>query len=115
MTVRFFQSAYSDRSNTSWRQRLELMWRRDEYGSYSPEADFVLNSSMSGLALGVLVGGYLESRSAIRLFLDKNKHEMFRFPREAQAAMQDRMVMGQFWDKDGGVEYREIRPQCGIA
>ena len=105
MTVRFFQSAYSDRSNTTWRQRLELMWRRDEYGSYSPEADFVLNSSMSGLALGVLVGGYLESRSAIRLFLDKNKHEMFRFPREAQAAMQDRMVMGQFSNKDGGIEW----------
>ncbi len=53
----------------------------------------VINATcMSGLT-GLIYGGYLRSRDARIRFMAENKHEMFRHPREAQAAMVDRMVL----------------------
>ena len=32
-------AAYSDRQSLNWKERLSLMWRKDEYEHFSPEID----------------------------------------------------------------------------
>jgi len=84
---------YSDRSESTWRQRLSIMWANDEYGMYSPELIFVKQATELGLLLGMCYGAYHESAKAHRIFLEQNKYTMFQHPREAQRALQDRYVL----------------------
>ena len=67
-----------------------LMWRRDEFDTFSPELDQVYQSTIAATVLGGIAGMYNESRQATQNFLEKNKYEMFKHPKEAQLALQDR-------------------------
>ena len=122
---------YEDRSGSSWRRRLEVMWTSDEYGMYrhqqktsasrlmpfkrgfnypiiqqqclyafdvflrllSPELEFVKQGTQLGVLLGLCYGSYSESAKVYRIFLEQNKYTMFQHPREAQRALQDRIVL----------------------
>jgi len=84
---------YEDRSCSSWRRRLEVMWTPDEYGLFSPELEFVKQGTQMGLLLGLCYGSYGESAKVYRIFLEQNKYTMFQHPREAQRALQDRIVL----------------------
>ena len=46
-----------------------------------------------GLLLGLCYGSYGESAKVYRIFLEQNKYTMFQHPREAQRALQDRIVL----------------------
>jgi len=87
---------YADRSSLDWRERLSLMWRVEEYEEMSPELNLVYQSSMTATLVGGMAGAYHESKKMTQIFLEKNKHEMFRHPREAQASLQDRMIIAYF-------------------
>ena len=56
------ETAYGDRSELDWRGRLALMWRRDEYGSSSPELSMVTHGVTASAIGGFLIGGYIESK-----------------------------------------------------
>jgi len=85
---------YSDRTTTSWRERLNMMWRMDQYRMPSPELEFVKDSTQLSLFCGMCYGAYHETAKVQRIFLEQNKYTMFQHPREAQKAMQDRIVLG---------------------
>jgi len=90
---KYYKETYSDRSNTTWRERLRLMWRADEWKNRSPELEFVKDASFLAIFSGFILGSYIESAKTTRLFLEKNKHTMFEQPREAQVALQDRVIL----------------------
>ena len=86
-------SFYSDRSSSSWRERLRYMWQPDEYGHYSPELQFVKEGTLLSFLAGAAWGAWQESAKIHRIFLEQNKYTMFQHPREAQRALQDRIVL----------------------
>lgn len=85
---------YSDRSETTWRERLNVMWSVDAYGMFSPEVQFVKQATELSFFAGLCYGAYHESAKVQRIFLEQNKYTMFQHPREAQRAMQERIVLG---------------------
>jgi len=82
-----------DREGYNWRTRLKMMWRVDEWGMLSPELDNVKWTTQMGIFGGGLYGAYHESAKVQRIFLEQNKYTMFKHPREAQRAMQDRVAL----------------------
>lgn len=84
---------YEDRSNSTWQQRLEYMWTPDEYSNFSPELQFVYEATMGSFIIAGLYGSWQESSKIYRIFLEQNKYTMFQHPREAQRALQDRVVL----------------------
>merc|ERR550532_2401834 len=60
---------------------------------YSPELEFVKQGTQLGVLLGLCYGSYSESAKVYRIFLEQNKYTMFQHPREAQRALQDRVVL----------------------
>lgn len=84
---------YEDRTASTWRERLSYMWRPDEYGNLSPELQFVYETSFGSFLVAALFGSYTESAKIYRIFLEQNKYTMFQHPREAQRALQDRVVL----------------------
>jgi len=77
-----------------WGTRLSMMWRVDEWGHPSPELDNVRATTTIGLIGGGFFGAYKESVKVYRIFLEQNRHTMFAHPREAQRALQDRVLLG---------------------
>jgi len=84
---------YEDRSNLTWSQRLSLMWRRDSYGNLSPELEQVSQCTVASVVIGGIIGSYLDSQRDMKIFLERNKHEMFRHPREAQSALREKLML----------------------
>jgi len=84
---------YSDRSETTWRQRLNYMWGVDAYGLWSPELQWVYDATQLSFFGGVCYGAYQESAKIHRIFLEQNKYTMFQHPREAQRALQERLIL----------------------
>ena len=84
---------YSDRSGTTWRQRLNYMWSANERGDLSPELQFVKEGTLGSFIIAACYGSYVESAKIYRIFLEQNKYTMFQHPREAQRALQDRVVL----------------------
>lgn len=89
-------SYYSDRSKSSWQERLRYMWQPDEYGHHSPELQFVREGTLLSFLAGAAFGAWQESAKIHRIFLEQNKYTMFQHPREAQRALQDRIVLAMF-------------------
>jgi len=85
-----------DREGYNWRTRLKMMWRVDEWGTPSPELDNVKWTTEIGFFGGMAYGAFHESAKVQRIFLEQNKYTMFQHPREAQKAMQDRVVLACF-------------------
>lgn len=86
-----FERAYGNRDALTLGDRFGLMWRFDDYGNPSPELSFVKNSTFLAFLTGLVWGGYSDSKETRKKFMVENKHEMFKHPFEAQAAMVDRM------------------------
>lgn len=84
---------YENRGESSWRERLDYMWRTDEYGGYSPELQFVKEGTLLSFLVGAGWGAWQETNKIHRIFLEQNKYTMFQHPREAQRALQDRIVL----------------------
>jgi len=84
---------YRDRSQLTWSQRLSLMWRRDEYGNLSPELNQVFECTLASTFAGGVVGSYIDSQRDLKIFLERNKHEMFKHPRIAQAALREKLML----------------------
>lgn len=87
------EAYYSDRSGSTWRQRLSYMWSTNERGYLSPELQFVKEGTMGSFIIAAAYGAYHESAKIYRIFLEQNKYTMFQHPREAQRALQDRVVL----------------------
>jgi len=84
---------YKDRSESTWRERLNIMWSYDEYGMPGPELEFVKLTTEISFVFGFSLGAFLESAKVQRIFHEQNKYTMFQHPREAQRALQERMVL----------------------
>jgi len=84
---------YQDRELTTPWDRLRMMWRADAYKNCSPELKFVYDSTMLSCVCGIVYGGFQEGNKVQRIFLEQNKYAMFQHPREAQKAMQDRLIL----------------------
>lgn len=84
---------YSNRSESSWRDRLEVMWSADQFGVWSPELSLVKEATELCFFAGVCYGAYQETAKVYRIFMDQNKYTMFQHPREAQRALQERLVL----------------------
>ena len=84
---------YKDRSGSTWRQRLNYMWSPNERGDLSPELRFVWEGTLGSFLIAAMYGSYVESAKIYRIFLEQNKYTMFQHPREAQRALQDRVVL----------------------
>jgi len=87
------ENFYKDRKETTWRERLAIMWTFDELGMFGPELMFVKQATELSLLGGGCYGAYQESAKVYRIFLDQNKYTMFQHPREAQRALQERIVL----------------------
>jgi len=88
-----YEEMYRNRSSLTATQRLSLMWRMDELSEMSPELTFVYNTTSFSILAGVAYGTVADSKKTFNQFLEKNKYEMFKHPREAQSALQDRMLL----------------------
>ena len=84
---------YEDRSSSTWQQRLKYMWSYDEWGGVSPELMFVTQATWTSFIAASIFGAWHESNKIYRIFLEQNKYTMFQHPREAQRALQDRIVL----------------------
>jgi len=87
------ENYYNDRTDTTWRERLAFMWELDEHGMFGPELRFVKEATEITFLGGLCFGAYHESAKVYRIFLDQNKYTMFQHPREAQRALQERIVL----------------------
>ena len=83
---------YVHRDELDWKERLDLMWRRDRYGKLSPELEFCYDTATAGLVAGAILGAFKESREVYMKFMAANKYTMFKHPREAQAIMQEQIT-----------------------
>merc|ERR1719481_1865526 len=87
------ENYYNDRTDTTWRERLAFMWELDDLGMMGPELMFVKQATEITFLGGLGYGAYHESAKVYRIFLDQNKYTMFQHPREAQRALQERIVL----------------------
>jgi len=87
------ENYYNDRTDTTWRERLAFMWELDDLGMMGPELMFVKQATEITFLGGLSYGAYHESAKVYRIFLDQNKYTMFQHPREAQRALQERIVL----------------------
>jgi len=83
---------YDSREELTWREKLKLMWRRDNYGNLSPELDFVYGATKVSFFFGFVSGAYQDSRDVFMKFMEQNKQTMFKHPREAQAIVQEQVT-----------------------
>merc|ERR1719323_1028019 len=72
---------------------LEYMWSPDEYGYLSPELEMVWQGTVLSFLAAGCYGAWQESAKIYRIFIEQNKYTMFQHPREAQRALQDRVVL----------------------
>ena len=84
---------YQDRSQSTWKERLKYMWTPDEFGFFSPELEFVSQGTFMSFIGAAVYGSWQESAKIHRIFIEQNKYTMFQHPREAQRALQDRIVL----------------------
>merc|ERR1719447_275148 len=56
-----YENMYANRSGLTWKERLKLMWRGDEYGLSSPEFSMVYQSCLISIMGGGFYGAYVES------------------------------------------------------
>ena len=61
------------RDELDWKERLDLMWRRDLYYRLSPELEFCSSTSTAAFVLGFFLGAYKESRTVYMKFMAANK------------------------------------------
>ena len=90
---RRLRSAYSDRAELTWRERLSVMWRSDEFGKASPELTEVQTSVVVSVLAGSVIGAYVDSKQTFQNFVSANKQTMFAHPFEAQRAVSDAMLI----------------------
>ena len=64
---------YVNREELSWKERLDLMWRRDEHQRLSPELEFCTNAGYVAAATGLILGAFKESRQVYMNFMAQNK------------------------------------------
>ena len=83
---------YVNRDALDWKERLNLMWRRDQYHYFSPELEFCVQAGTAGCITGLILGAFKESRDVYMKFIASNKQTMFKHPREAQAIMQEQVT-----------------------
>lgn len=83
---------YRDREQLTARQRLDMMWRTDEYGNPSPELEGVVTVGILAGMTGAVMGSYKDSRGVLLRFKEDNRHTLFRHPREAQVILQELML-----------------------
>ena len=83
---------YVNRDALDWKERLNLMWRRDQYHTFSPELEFCSQAGIAGCITGLILGAFKESRHVYMKFIAANKQTMFKHPREAQAIMQEQVT-----------------------
>lgn len=83
---------YDNREELTWKEKLKLMWRRDNYGNLSPELEFVYGATKISFILGFVTGAYQDSKEVFTKFMEQNKQTMFKHPREAQAILQEQVT-----------------------
>jgi len=83
---------YASRDELTWKERLNLMWRRDVYGRASPELETVQQAGTVALISGAVLGAFIDSRDVYMKFMAQNKQTMFKHPREAQAILQEQVT-----------------------
>jgi len=83
---------YENREELTWKEKIKLMWRRDNYGHLSPELEFVYGATKLSFFLGFVTGAYQDSREVFMKFMEQNKQTMFKHPREAQAILQEQVT-----------------------
>ena len=64
---------YVNRDALDWKERLDLMWRRDEYHNLSPELEFCAQAGIAGCITGLILGAFKESRDVYMKFIAANK------------------------------------------
>lgn len=75
---------YLNRSIISPEERIRLMYRKDAFGNLSPELDQCAQSTSMAVFAGAIAGFGLKSREVYFKFVEDNKHEMFKSPKDAQ-------------------------------
>ena len=64
---------YDNREELTWKEKLKLMWRRDNYGNLSPELEFVYGATKISFILGFVTGAYQDSKEVFTKFMEQNK------------------------------------------
>ena len=67
------QEKYVNREELDWKERLDLMWRRDRYQRLSPELEFCTNMGTVAVISGLVLGAFKESRHVYMKFIAANK------------------------------------------
>lgn len=93
---------YVNRDELDWKERLDLMWRRDRYNRLSPELEFCTNVGSTAIFSGLIIGAFKESRHVYMKFVASNKQTMFKHPREAQAILQEQVT---YYMLRGGIRW----------
>ena len=62
-----------NRDELDWKERLDLMWRRDLYHRLSPELEYVKQVSSAAAVSGFVLGAFLDSRDVYMKFMAQNK------------------------------------------
>lgn len=86
------EAFYQDRSQSSWQERVKIMWVPSDEGDYSPELNMVRTSTIfSGLA-GASAGVILKASDARKKFMTQNRHEIFENSLVAERKLLDIMA-----------------------
>ena len=78
------QKGYENRASLSFEKRLDLFWRVDSHGNSSPELKEIQQVTGAAIIIAYMGGFTSKSKETMERFVQDNKHEMFKSPREAQ-------------------------------
>ena len=90
------EESYKNRESLTVEQRLELMFRKNAYGQFSPELADVQNATMMATLFGLMFGFSNRSFEVFNDFVVNNKHEMFKSPKAAQDILRRDMTKHGF-------------------
>ncbi|KAK8378981.1 hypothetical protein O3P69_009607 [Scylla paramamosain] len=88
------KSHLSERTEMTGLQRLKLMYSYDAYGNLSPELSMVIQSGLTGVFMGTVIGGTMHSRESYLSFIERNQGTTFQNIREAQKQLQNKVTVG---------------------
>lgn len=75
------------------KDRLYAMYSADEFGTISPELNFVYQSSFLSFLAGAVYGGFIQSRGAYMNFMENNQATAFQSHLDAKKKLQDQVTV----------------------
>lgn len=87
---------YNDRYQSTWQDRVRVMWLPNDHGTLSPEASLVAECTLFSALAGCLGGIIMNVSEERKSFMTKNRHEIFANPMDAERKLTDKLLLAAY-------------------